>query len=95
MWKKIFGEYHPKVADSYYTLGAIYGSMDNYEKCLEYYRQSLAIRSDILGEEHKSTVTIKESIKSVESRMNRKQDSLFYFSPLFDSLDDALDKLKF
>jgi len=95
MWKKIFGEYHPKVADSYYALGAIYGSMDNYEKCLEYYRQSLAIRSDILGEEHKSTVTVKESIKSVESRMNRKQDSLFDFSPLFDSLDDAFDKLKF
>lgn len=94
MWKKIFGEYHPKVADSYYALGAIYASMENYEKCLEYYRQSLAIRSDILGEEHKSTMTVKESIKSVESRMNKKH-SLFDFSPLFDSLDDALDKLKF
>ena len=68
--------------------------MDNYEKCLEYYRQALAIRSDILGEEHPSTVTVKESIKSVESRMKRKQDP-FDFSPLFDSLEETLDKLKF
>lgn len=95
MWKKIFGEYHPKVADSYYALGSIYGSMENYEKCLEYYRQSFAIRSNILGEEHQSTVIVKESIKSIESRINRKQNSLFDFSPLFDSLDDALDKLNF
>lgn len=94
IWKKIFGEHHPKVADSYYALGAVYGSMDNYEKCLEYYRQALAIRSDILGEEHPSTVTVKESIKSVESRMKRKQDP-FDFSPLFDSLEETLDKLKF
>ena len=94
IWKKIFGEYHPKVADSYYALGAVYGSMDNYETCLKYYRQALAIRSVILGEEHPSTMTVKESIKSVESRVKRKQDS-FDFSPLFDSLEEALDKLKF
>lgn len=94
IWKKIFGEYHPKVADSYYALGAVYGSMDNYETCLKYYRQALAVRSVILGEEHPSTVTVKESIKSVESRVKRKQDS-FDFSPLFDSLEETLDKIKF
>jgi tetratricopeptide (TPR) repeat protein len=41
---KILGGEHPNVATSYNNLGSIYKSKGEYDKAIEYYTKSLAIR---------------------------------------------------
>ena len=49
---KKLGNNHPDIAASYNNLGAAYDSKGNYERAIEYYEKSLAIRLKKLGSNH-------------------------------------------
>ena len=49
---KLFGEEHPKTADSYHEVGVTQHSLGNYTAALESDKRALDIRIKLFGEEH-------------------------------------------
>ena len=50
--KKIYGEEHPDVADSYHSLGVDYRGLGQHNQAKECNEKALSIRKKIYGEEH-------------------------------------------
>ena len=50
--KKLYGEHHGEVAQSYNSLGNAYRALGQYNQAKEYHGKSLAIRKEIYGEHH-------------------------------------------
>ena len=55
--KKIYGEHHGDLAQSYNNLGTVYSHLGQYNQAKEYFEKSLAIRKEIYGEHHGAVAT--------------------------------------
>jgi preprotein translocase subunit SecA/nephrocystin-3 len=67
----LFGENHADVAQSYESIGMIYGELGDHHKALEYEQKSLAIRLNLFGDYH---ADVAQSYINVGSSYNKLGD---------------------
>ena len=65
----LFGENHPEVALSYYSIGSLYIIQGDKSKALNYYEKSLKIRLSVYGENHPLTKEIMDLINVANSKV--------------------------
>lgn len=63
--KQIFGVPHYIVANTLNQIGAVYDEQKNYELAEQYYRQSLEMSRQLLGQEHPSVATSMNNLASL------------------------------
>jgi hypothetical protein len=63
---KLLGEEHVDTSATYNNMGAVYKSMSDYKKALEYLEKSLKIKLKLLGEDHSSTKLARANIKKLK-----------------------------
>ncbi len=76
--KKIFGEEHPDVANSYNNIGVSLGDLGRYEEALEYLQKALVIQKKVFGEEHPDVATSYNNIGVSFRDLGRHQEALEY-----------------
>jgi len=81
---KLYGEEHPKTADSYYSVGVTQHSLSDYTAALEFKKRALDIRIKLFGEEHPKTADSYHSVGVT-------QHSLSDYTVALESAKRALD----
>ena len=72
--KKIYGEEHPFVAESYLRLAVDYRNLTKYNEAKECDEKALAIRRKIYGEEHPDVKDSRRRV-AVDLRLSRLDDA--------------------
>ena len=67
------GEEHPDTAMSCNNIGAVYDSLGDYDKALEYYRKALKINIKLYGEEYSKVQAIKKKIEEVKAKKEEEK----------------------
>ena len=80
IYLKLYGEYHPDVANCYGSIGLIYSNLGDYKKSLEYYEKALNIDLKIYsGEEYSHLAGIYSSIGLALSNLGDYKKALEYY----------------
>ena len=72
MWKKTLPANHPDLARSYNNIGSVYDQMGEYSKALSFYERALEIRKKSLPTNHPHLTSVRESIVTLKTRLNKK-----------------------
>jgi len=99
------------VASSYDNIGNIWRSKGNYDKALEYYKKSLAIKLKTFGENHSSVAfnyfnigkilkdqkNYKVAIENIKIgyAINKQSAFPFYIAKCYEALNDKVNALDF
>jgi len=75
---KVLGKDHPKVADSYISIGKVLNYQGKYEESLEYYFKALAISEKVLGKDHPAVAVSYNNIGNVLQTQGKYEESLEY-----------------
>lgn len=74
--RAVYGEApHPELAESFYNIGYLYFEMDESEKALPYYRQTLAIEEKLYAEDHVEIATTLNNLGGALLICDRYQDA--------------------
>ena len=74
LFKKTLGAEHPLVAMSYNNLGATYYKQGKYQEAEKYFKDALAIRERLLGENHPYTKGTARWLKDAQQALKKQQD---------------------
>ena len=76
--KKIFGDTHADVAESYNNLGNVYQDLGQYNETKEYHEKALIIRKKIFGEEHADVAASYNNLGNVYQDLGQYNEAKEY-----------------
>jgi tetratricopeptide (TPR) repeat protein len=68
--QRLLGDNHPDVATSLNNLALLYDSQGRYEEAEPLFLQALAIAEQTLGENHTTTVKIRENLQKMRQQQH-------------------------
>ncbi|MFM6517189.1 MAG: tetratricopeptide repeat protein, partial [Microcystis panniformis] len=70
LYKRLLGDNHPYVAQSLNNLAALYYSQGRYTEAEPLYLEAINIATQVLGENHPNTVTIRENLQIMRQQQH-------------------------